>query len=211
LDYGAGLEQPSIAGHEQSIVIACVANERPKAAEFLANRGAHLDLAGAAALGRLALVKSFFESDGTMKPTANKKQQDEGFIYACRYGHFSVVEFLLDKGVDLAAQASDGQTGLHRATIGGHLELVKLLLRHNAPLEVKNMYGGTVLAQTLWSAAHGGDPNLYIAILEALVAAGAKVPERHVPVNAFVDAWLARHGSRAEPSWNWYGELHRKK
>ena len=65
------------------------------------------------------------------------------------------------------------------------------------------MYGGTVLGQTLWSAAHGGDPDVYIAILEALVAAGAKIPERHVPVNTRVDAWLAQRGSHAEPSWNW--------
>ena len=117
-----------------------------------------------------------------------------------------MLQFLLDKGVDLAAQAGGGQTGLHRATIGGHLEIVKLLLRYNAPLEVKNMFGGTVFGQALWSAGHGGDPDVYIAILAALVAAGAKVPERHVPVNAFVDAWLAQHHSRAEPSWNWYGE-----
>lgn len=58
-----------------------------------------------------------------------------------------------------------------------------------------------MLGQTLWSAAHGGDPDAYVAILEALAAAGAKIPERHVPVNARVDTWLAQHGSRAEPSW----------
>ena len=74
------------------------------------------------------------------------------------------------------------------------------------------MFGGTVLDQALWSAAHGGDPDVYIAILEALVAAGAKVPERHVPVNPLVNAWLTQHGSRAEPSWYWYGEKpHREK
>jgi hypothetical protein len=68
---------------------------------------------------------------------------------------------------------------------------------------LRNVHGGTVSGQTLWSAAHGGDPHAYIAILEALVAAGAKIPERHVPVNARVDAWLAQHGSRAEPGWHW--------
>jgi len=80
------------------------------------------------------------------------------------------------------------------------------LLQHMAPLEVKNIYEGTVLGQTLWSAAHGGDPDTYIAILEALAAAGAKIAERHTPVNAPVDAWLARHGSVADPSWYWFGE-----
>ena len=211
LDHGVKLEQPSIAGNRQSLVIACLANGRPKAAEFLAKRGARLDLAGAAALGLLDVVKSFFDKDGRMKPNANKEQLNEGFVYACGYGHDNVVEFLLTKGVDLAAQAG-GQTGLHWAVIGEHLDIVKLLLRHDAPLEVANMFGGTVLDQALWSAAHGGDPNVYISILEVLVTAGAKVPERHVPVNALVNAWLAQHGSRPEPSWYWYGEKpHREK
>jgi ankyrin repeat protein len=211
LDHGATLEQPSIAGHGQSIVISCLANGRPQAAAFLASRGAHLDFAGAAGLGRLDIVKSYFEQDGSMKANASKDQLNEGFVYACGYGHYGVVEFLLSNGVDLARQAG-GQTGLHWAVIGEHLDTVKLLLRHNAPLEVENMFGGTVLGQALWSAAHGGDPYAYIAILEALVAAGAKVPERHVPVNALVNAWLAQHGSRAEPGWYWYGEKpHREK
>ena len=192
------------ASPAQSIVISCLANGRPNAAQFLASRGAHLDLAGAAALGRLDVVKSLFV-------VATKEQLNEGFLYACGYGHNSVVEFLLEKHVDPATESHDGQTPLHRAVIGGHLHTVKLLLRHNPPLEVKNVYGGTVLSQALWSAAHGGDPDIYLAILEALVAAGAKVPECHVPVNTRVDAWLAEHGSRAESSWYWYGEKPRRK
>ncbi len=196
LDHGASLGQSS--------VIACLANGRPKAAEFLATRGAQLDLAGAAALGHLDTVKSFFE-------VTTEKQLNEGLLYACQYGRNSIVEFLLERDADLATESGDGQTALHRAVIGGHLHTVKLLLRHNPSLEVKNMFGGTVLSQALWSAAHGGDPDTYIAILEALVAAGAKIPECHVPVNARVDAWLAEHGSRTEPGWYWYSEKPRRK
>jgi hypothetical protein len=210
LDHGANLEQPSIAGKRQSIVTGCLANGRPRAAEFLASRGAHLNLAEAAALGRLDVVKSFFDVDGNLKPDIAKEHLEEGFLFACGYGAHDAVEFLLGKGADPAAHSGDGQTGLHWAVIGGHLESVKLLLRHKAPLEVKNTYGGTVLDQTLWSAAHGGDPDAYIAILEELVVAGAKIPERHVPVNARVDAWLAQRGSRAEQSWHWYGEKPRR-
>ncbi len=210
LDHGASLEQPSIAGNRQSIVIACLANGRPKAAEFLARCGAHLDLAGAAALGRLDVVNSFFDEHGTLKPNASRDQLKDGFIYACGYGRNRVVEFLLGKDMDLAAHSGDGQTALHCATIGGHLDTVKLLLRHSAPLEVQNLYGGTVLGQTLWSAAHGGDPDVYIDILQALAAAGAKIPERHVSVNTRVNAWLAEHGSRSEPGWYWYGEKPRR-
>jgi hypothetical protein len=72
-------------------------------------------------------------------------------------------------------------------------------------------YGGTVLGQTLWSAAHGGDPESYAQIIETLIAAGAKLPERHVPVNATIDALLERYGSRPEPEWHWFGEEPRRK
>jgi ankyrin repeat protein len=206
LNHGANFEQPSSAGNGQSIVIACLANGRPKAAEFLASRGAHLNLTGAAALGRLDIVKSFFNEVGGLKPNATKEQLQEGFRFACGYGRDDAIDFLLGKGVDLAAPSGDGQTGLHWAVIGGHPKTVKLLLRHNAPLEVKNMYGGTAVDQALWSAAHGGDADAYIAILEALVEGGAKIPEPHVPVNPRVNAWLAQHGRRADPSGYWYGE-----
>jgi ankyrin repeat protein len=210
LDHGARLELPPIAGNRHSIVMACIANGRPTAAEFLANRGARLDFAEAAALGRLDIVKGFC-NDGGWKAIVSQKELTEGFVFACEYGHNNVVEFLLERGMDLSAHRGDGQTGLHWAVIGGHLETVQLLLRYSPPLEVRNVYGGTVLGQTLWSAAHGGDPDVYIAILEALAAAGARVPERHVPVNPRVDEWLARHGSSPEPSWHWYGEKSRRR
>ncbi len=198
LDHGARLEKPS-GGYQQSIVISCLANGRPRAAAFLADRGAPIGLVEAAGIGRLDDVKKYAGE-------ATNEQLQEAFRYACAYGNPVVVEFLLGKGVDLAAHGGDGQTPLHWAVITGHLEIVKFMLQHHPPLEARNMYGGTVLGQTLWSAAHGGDPERYVAILEALVAAGAKLPERHVPVNARVDAWLAEHGSQPEPTWHWYGE-----
>ena len=127
---------------------------------------------------------------------------NEGFGYACAYGRREVVRFLLEKDVDLATQVGGGQTALHEAVISGDIETVKLLPKYNPPLEVKNMFGGTVFGQALWSAAHGGDPDNYVAILEALSKAGARIPERHISVNSRVDAWLAARGSNVEPNWS---------
>lgn len=206
LDHGATIDLPQNAGKSDSIVSACLANGREKAAAFLGNCGARLTLASAAGIGRLDLVQSYFDDGGMLKPNATKKQLESGFRYACLYGHKDVVEFLLEKGADLAAHGSDGQTGLHCAVIGGHLDTVKLLLQHNPQLEAKNIYGGTVLGQALWSAAHGSNSWLYIKIIEALMNAGASIPERHTPVNEEVDAWLEHHGSHAEPTWYWYDE-----
>jgi ankyrin repeat protein len=186
--------------------MACLDNGQPRAAEFLAERGARLDLVAAAGLGRVEQMPKFFLPDGAPRPGVTKQQVEAAFRYACGYGRTEAVKFLLNKSIDMSAHSGDGQTALHYAAIFGKLEIIKLLLAHNAPLEVENQYGGTVLGQTLWSAAHGGDPEIYAQIIETLIAAGAKVPERHTPVNTSIDALLERYGSRPEPSWYWFGE-----
>jgi hypothetical protein len=173
---------------------------------FLAERGARLNLESAAGVGRLDIVKGFFNADGRLKGKTTRKQLQHAFKQACTWGRLNVVEFLLDKGVELNRDKGDGQTPLHCAVIGGQLEMVKLLLKQKVPLEVKNIYGGTVLGQTLWSAAHGGDPKVYAAIIKVLITAGAKVPERHVPVNKPIDDLLREYGSVPEPTWYWFGE-----
>jgi ankyrin repeat protein len=211
LDHGAQVELPGIGGNGQGAVMSCLANGCPEAAEFIADRGAKLGLEEAAGIGRLDAVKKFFDEDGAPVHGASSDEINSAFRYACFYGKTEAAEFLLERGTDPAGHSGDGQTGLHYAVIGAQLETTKMLLKHNPPLEACNMYGGTVLGQTLWSAAHGGDTKTYIAILEALVAAGAKIPERHISVNSRVDAWLAKRGSRVEPSWNWKGEKPRSK
>jgi ankyrin repeat protein len=202
LDYGAEIDHKTGAGNRQGSVLGALANGRPEAAAYLAERGARLNLEAAAGVGRLDVVKSFFKN----KTTPSKKRLQSAFQYACAGGNKDVVEFLLDNGVDLADGGGDGQTPLHWAAIFGQLEMVKLLLTYKPPLESRNMYGGTVLGQTMWSAAHGGNPKVYAEIIETLIAAGAKVPPRHVPVNQSIDDLLRRYNSEPEPSWYWYGE-----
>jgi hypothetical protein len=202
LDYGAEIDHKTGAGNRQSSVLGALANGCPAAAAYLAERGARLNLEAAAGVGRLDVVKSFFNR----KTKPGTKQLQSAFQYACGGGQKDVVEFLLNNGVDLADGGPDGQTPLHWAVIFGQLEMVKLLLKYNPPLESRNMYGGTVLGQTMWSAAHGGDPKVYPEIIKTLIAAGAVVPPRHVPVNKSVDDLLRRYGSKPEATWYWYGE-----
>jgi len=193
-----------------STIKTCLANGRVRAAEFLAGRveaaGRTIDFVSAAGLGRLDWVGRFFAADGSSRPGVGDGELRDGLLFACQFGRDAMVAFLLDHGATVKAADAQGQTGLHHAVLGGHPGTVRLLLTHQPPLDAVNAYGGTALAQALWSAAHGGDPAAYLEILEALVAAGAKVPERHVPVNPTIDLWLEQHDSRAEPEWRWFGE-----
>ena len=210
LDHGADIEHTTSAGNRQNAVTGCLANGRGDAAVYLADRGARLDLECAAGVGRLDIVKQFFNADGSLKRKTNRKRLQPALKLACTWGRLNVVEFLLDKEVDLRGDDGDGQSPLHCAAIGGQLETIKFLLKHNAPLEVTNAYGGTVLGQTLWSAAHGGDPKLYTVIIKVLIDAGAKVPERHVPVNKQIDDLMLSYGSVPERTWYWFGEKPRR-
>src|SRR6266436_3806841 len=71
-----------------------------------------------------------------------KVPMEQAFTWACMLGRTSDVEFLLDKGVDPLAGNNTGLNGFHYAASGGHLDVVKLLIERNVPMEVRNMYGG---------------------------------------------------------------------
>jgi Ankyrin repeats (3 copies) len=167
LEHGASIDGVKPG---DSTVSGALANNCPEAAVALVDRGARVpDVTTAAGVGRLDLVRGFADS-------ATREELEGALIMAARYGGGEVVKYLLDKGVDVAA--SDGMTALHWATGGGHLDMTKLLIERGAPLEKKNVYGGTVLDSTLWFA-HNVPPaefahNDYPAVIDMLIAAGAK-------------------------------------
>lgn len=98
----------------------------------------------------------------------------EVFSAACMLGHPRAAEFLLDQGADPLAGTRTGLNGFHYAASSGRLEVIKLLIARGVPMEVKNMYGGTVLGQALWSAVNEYTES-HAAIIEALLEAGAYV------------------------------------
>jgi ankyrin repeat protein len=186
LDHGAIIDLPSQP--KGDLVNICLANGRARAARFLAEHGAALNLEAAAGIGRLDIVKTYFDENGNLRPSATRAQMERGFLWSCEYGENLVAEFLLQRGVSIETQAGTGQTALHWAVIGGHLDTINLLLLRSAPPEAKNAYGGTALGQALWSAIHGDGEVDYVPVVETLLDAGAQVEEGSL-------AWLAEQKS----------------
>jgi len=180
LKYGARMDRPGTGGNQQPLVRACLANGQPDAAEYVVSRGAPLDLPGAAGLGRIDLVKRFFDQDGeNANPT--KAQMEDGFSLACTYGHADVVDFLVDRGIEVDAQLrghGEGHTGLHVAAFHGHVDVVSALLRRGARVDVIDKTWGTpplVWALTGWSKEPAHDVGRYYEVVARLVGAGASV------------------------------------
>jgi ankyrin repeat protein len=179
LDRGALIDRPDGG----SAVNDCLRNGRGQAAEFLAARGARLDLEGAAGVGRLDIVESYFSEDARSLPPDPPQPVKDSFAWACQFGRTGVVEFLLKRGIDLDSKLRhNGQTGLHWAAYGGHAATVKMLLDCGSPVETKDeTYNGTPLE---W----------------ALYAWGNAAPPRKAPYYEVV-ALLARAGAKLDPAW----------
>jgi hypothetical protein len=177
IEHGAIIDGPDGG----SAVNGCLHNGRGQAAEFLAARGARLDLEGAAGVGRLNVVMSFFNDDGSLKSPATEKQMKDGFAWACEFGRTGVVEFLLQRGMHAAAKLhQEGEeTGLHWAAYQGHAEIVRLLLERGAPVDARETrHDGTPLGWALygWSTSPDkAERRGYYEVVSLLTRAGAQL------------------------------------
>lgn len=173
---GAALDHAVAPNYTHVLLVnACLANGRGRAAAFLAGRGAKLDLEGAAGVGRLDVVRSFFGQTGKLQPAAI--QMERGLAWASEYGKNDVIEFLLENGAPLHMKEATGLTALHWAIIGRQVDTIKLLLARGASLEAKNIYDGDALGQALWSATNDPSGADHVPIIALLLEAGAKIED----------------------------------
>jgi ankyrin repeat protein len=194
LDHGADIEHRSEGGTGETALIAAICNGQGEAAEFLADRGARLDLCSASAVGKLDIVRGLFGRDGDL---AVHEQKRLAMVYACLYGRNEVVRFLLEHGVDVSAQDGHGQSGLHYAALCGNLDLLKLLITHGAPLELKNVWGGTPFGQATWAVMNEDAGPDFIGVIQMLIEAGARIEVADYPTgDPGIDDLLARRGAR---------------
>lgn len=175
LAYGASLEEAVAPDYTDGLVVnACIANGRPKAAAYLAARGARLNFEGAAAVGRLEVVQQ-------LRRSASATQVNRGFHWACGGGHIEVVRYLLEQSSVNPAAILDGATALHSAAYGAQPRVVQSLLELNVPVDVIDTeYEATPLGWALYGW-HNPSPDIqrdaYYEVVALLVAAGARVEE----------------------------------
>ena len=102
-------------------------------------------------------------------------------------GDAPVLEAMLACGFDPNVKDSEGVTALHRASMGGRVDAVRVLLAHGASV---NALDGFVHGTPLVWAAHGwgqspaGDPSMdHVGVARQLIAAGSPL-EWAAPENA---------------------------
>ena len=188
------LERGGTIDGRESTINACLRSGRRAAAEFLAARGGRLDLEGACGVGELHAVQPFFAADGGRKPSATARQLADGFGWACEFGRLNMVEFLLQHGVHPGTTLrSDVVTPLHWAALGGHVEIVKLLLAQGADVNARETgYGGTPVGWAVYGWGGDEDAERYYAVVDVLVAAGAKIGSLMHPDRRMMAALLGK-------------------
>ncbi|HLY15755.1 MAG TPA: ankyrin repeat domain-containing protein [Bryobacteraceae bacterium] len=134
---GAGARvEPHGSGSWTSPLMTALAFGFQDAAEALVRHGARVDyIAAAAGLGRIERVRELL-------PASDAEGRHRALALAAQHGHTEVVGLLLDAGEDPNRYNPEGNhahsTPLHQAALGGHLDVVRLLLERGARLDTKD-------------------------------------------------------------------------
>ena len=100
----------------------------------------------------------------------------DGFTWACEFGRNSVVDFLLQKGMNVDAKLTGGETGLHWAAYEGHADTVKLLLERGATVDpIDSVHQGTPLGWALYAWGNSTRQRSYYEVVGLLARGGAKL------------------------------------
>lgn len=120
-----------------------------EAAEACIQHGAKVDVAIAAALGKLDEVRNLY-------PTAEGESRHYAMPWAVQHGRLEVARFLLEKGEDPSRYnpmgAHSHSTPLHQAAFNGDLAMVRLLVEFGANLNAQDIH---FKATPLGWAEHG--------------------------------------------------------
>jgi ankyrin repeat protein len=137
-----------------SALRAAVSHGEFEAVSALMRRGARIDLPVAAALGRV-------DDFRRLLPAASNEDRHLALALASQLGRVEVVRMLLDDGEDPSrynpAGSHSHSTPLHQAALGGHTDVVRLLVERSARVDLRDLIWQGTPAD--W-ARHAGNTEL---------------------------------------------------
>ena len=113
-----------------------------------------------------SIVASLSAKDRSVLPEAAKAENT------------AAVTLMLEAGFDPEITSHgflDGMTALHWAAWNGNLEMMEVLLKHNANIEALNAWGGSVMYSTVYADREGNPAVDHIPAILRLLQAGARV------------------------------------
>jgi ankyrin repeat protein len=186
---------------------ASLANHSPRAAEKMIALGAKADVLAVAALGRMDLLRAFFDRDGRLlaRPRRHGKEMPErdaiglALLYAYVRGQREAVDFLLEKDGNWNVIGVNNGTALHRAAWEGDLEMVKRLVAKAADIGNRdNPFNSTPLSWAQhnkqqqvfdWLRAHCAIDLHDAVCFDLREHVEARLSEDPAAVNRQIDQW----------------------
>ena len=98
----------------------------------------------AAAKGCLRMMKLIL-----LNKTVNINVKDEtgvnAFWLACKYGHGQLMKYLAEQGIDVLVTNEQSVNALHLAVSKNYINIVKLLINSDFPIDLETLDGMTAL------------------------------------------------------------------
>jgi ankyrin repeat protein len=187
LEFGADVNG---GGEAVAPLLLAAAQNKPEIAGILIANGASIDVFSAAALGMSERVANFLEVNPEALEARDRSASRTPLAWAVAGGHVKLAEFLIERGAQVNTKsnlewwqnygvvqssvdlASLDLTPLHYATASGDIDLVRLLLEHNADPNAQSKTSDNEPGATpLHLAATRG----YVEIARLLLDHGANV------------------------------------
>lgn len=156
---------------------------------------AELKLAMACELGDEDTFKALLASQPNLVEALSDGDRRK-LTNAAENNNTQAVRLMLAAGWPVDARGRHGGTALHWAAFHGNAEMIQIILKHSPPLELRDDDHN---ASPMGWATHGSEHGWYCktgnyaAAVEALIKAGAKIPEKIDGTEAVQDV-LRRYG-----------------
>jgi ankyrin repeat protein len=167
--------------------------------QFLMDRSPEeLKLALACDLGDDATFRQLLSARPRLAESLSGEDKKH-LVRAAQSNNTNAVRLLLAAGWPVVVRGEHGGTPLHWAAWHGNTAMVREILRYNPPLDLRgDDHDLPALGWALHGSEHGwhrktGD---YPGVVDALLSAGAKLPENEFEVSEAVRAVLRRHTKR---------------